>query len=755
MSTHEEQPSAVRPERSVEGAEPRRWSNPDALLCAVRSIGDGRQTLVLAPDSDDASPVRPEELMERATDRIRVELVPVDGLLGSTEGCMSGLLDPCPDLELVVVIPPFGRRRNAKDPRDPFAVCLTSALQQVNNDIPVVVLLPASTAAGGRRLAFPGVLADRTVRTVVEFERQVLFDSVHPRFRLVLAEFGSDVGAAVFLRITDQPIGDLGTLVSQVRSGKAGSTGFVVPTGELDLTLGLLPRRHDPSVKTRIESAAALGELVELKSLYRLDFPPRIMGRSHKDTGIPVLSIDGKAVGRDGVLNVDFAEEVDISRCLELREGDIVMREFNQPSTGIVSAVVRPGDTPLYATGHVVVLRPTSAQTVPDSHFMCGFVRSSRFADQLGSFVAGSIRLEKSELERALVPVPAEDHLEAVASVETAAQRFATWARECSEVLDFSFEAEDLEAARAQLVTQSRILRQRSDEASKLDDLDHRVLTRYPLPVAYRWRTALAAIGSPEELRSVVHAQEVLFAYLSVVVYAAGAANSCEVAQARDVARRLGQPQRGLGLGDWRAFLQGAAEARTFRKLPSTSPFVEVRDVLKTQESIDAANYLADVRNDLSHLREFGPGEISVKLSESWRNLRLLAAAAAFISEYDLVRVTGTSWDAFRSVNTVEFRRLMGDSPVVPVEQGVVESSEIESGSLYLADGKGQLHLLRPILIGDECKHCGHWSTFMPDRGLPGGLVEYKSLEHGHSLSGTPEMTSALTSVGWWSDGSS
>lgn len=738
----------------IENSEGRRRSDPGLLLALLQSLVGDRRMLLLVPEEEMQSPVSAGEVARKAPDSIRVAPVSTAALCGQEEGAIARLVATYCETEIVAVLPAFGWSRRPPGIRDPETACFHTVLEQVEPAIPVLFVGSGPFAAGRNGKGLVEMPIRRAIRTVVEFERQILFDWVHRGLKFVALELEEGAETTAFLRFDGDHVAGVGAVVSDLHEGKPVPKGFCIPSRDWDIASGLLPRRHDPAVKARIEDAERLGTLVALGEVYEISTPPRQSGRSKQKLGRPVLAVVEKSF-RGGAIDFDFCHEVEEDSCIEVENGDVLVRELNGYTGSVIAAVIPKVEAPVFVAGRVLILKPRDRENASIGQFISSFMRSSRFADQLPSVVAGRNVLSRGELQSALVPVPSKENLDAVASVSLAAQRFEAWTRECSEVLDFSFEAEDLEAARAQLVTQSRILRQRSDEASKLDDLDHRVLTRYPLPVAYRWRTALAAIGSPEELRSVVHAQEVLFAYLSVVVYAAGAANSCEVAQARDVARRLGQPQRGLGLGDWRAFLQGAAEARTFRKLPSTSPFVEVRDVLKTQESIDAANYLADVRNDLSHLREFGPGEISVKLSESWRNLRLLAAAAAFISEYDLVRVTGTSWDAFRSVNTVEFRRLMGDSPVVPVEQGVVESSEIESGSLYLADGKGQLHLLRPILIGDECKHCGHWSTFMPDRGLPGGLVEYKSLEHGHSLSGTPEMTSALTSVGWWSDGSS
>lgn len=93
-----------------------------------------------------------------------------------------------------------------------------------------------------------------------------------------------------------------------------------------------------------------------------------------------------------------------------------------------------------------------------------------------------------------------------------------------------------------------------------------------------------------------------------------------------------------------------------------------------------------------------------------------------------------------------EVRRLAGDHPVLPRENLPVRRPDIENGSLYVQDSAGELHLLRPFVVAQDCPKCRDHSTFHVDR-VSGGVATLKSFEHGH-LSESTGMLPALTAVG-------
>ena len=282
-----------------------------------------------------------------------------------------------------------------------------------------------------------------------------------------------------------------------------------------------------------------------------------------------------------------------------------------------------------------------------------------------------------------------------------------------------------------------------------LGDLSKRALEDLPLPVAYRWRLVQAARGSSNALQAVLNAHEVLLAYVSIMALTAARVAGTAIGQVNDIRDRLMKRRGGVTLGDWRAVLQQAANSKSFKRLPPDHPFVEVRDFFGDDAAVAASRRLNDRRNDISHGRDFGPGELESALSSARSDLATLLGAADFVAQYPLIEILETRWDAIERRNEVTYRHLKGDSPIVPPSTRTVESNTVETGSLYLVDSQDKLHLLRPLLIGSECPACGNWSTFIPDRVRPDGVVEYKSLERGHGLRTPPSARQALASVGF------
>jgi hypothetical protein len=86
-----------------------------------------------------------------------------------------------------------------------------------------------------------------------------------------------------------------------------------------------------------------------------------------------------------------------------------------------------------------------------------------------------------------------------------------------------------------------------------------------------------------------------------------------------------------------------------------------------------------------------------------------------------------------KDITQYDYRDLQGDHPLVPIQMGITNQSNIEAGSLYLLDRQGNLHLLRPYLTRQECPECGNWSIFCLDRyDKKANAVNLYSMEHGH-----------------------
>ncbi|MGY9075252.1 MAG: hypothetical protein ACKVHU_20135 [Acidimicrobiales bacterium] len=87
----------------------------------------------------------------------------------------------------------------------------------------------------------------------------------------------------------------------------------------------------------------------------------------------------------------------------------------------------------------------------------------------------------------------------------------------------------------------------------------------------------------------------------------------------------------------------------------------------------------------------------------------------------------------------------------MPTQTMDVDDNTIEAASLYIVDCQRGLHLLRPLLVGEECPSCGHWSTFHPDRIETEGAVGHKSFEHGHPAF-PADIEKGLISIGLLDD---
>ena len=380
----------------------------------------------------------------------------------------------------------------------------------------------------------------------------------------------------------------------------------------------------------------------------------------------------------------------------------------------------------------MVAIRPRDDLDQLDRIFLRHFLASARLRDQL---VGVGMQLSPSLLAEVAVPVMDGDLRLALQSVETAIQELSSYSALGQGLIEELLGDENLTSGRTRLLERSNLLRQRAAAARSLDDLNYRVATRYPLPVAFRWRTAMAARGGPHELTQILHAHEVMHAYLAIIALVVARNLDTEVGHTKDMRQRLRRGQ-GVTLGDWTNILRNVAEAKTFRRAAETEPFIEVTDFLSRSSTEQASSLLTKIRNDLAHLRQFGPAEATEVVASARDQLETLYEAADFLMEYPLVRVLKTNWDSFEHTNTIEYLALNGDHAAVPRSTLVSDSSEIEADSLYLLDRRGRLHLLNPLLIGRDCPECGHWSTFHPDRPAKNdeSMFEYKSLEHGHPV---------------------
>uniref|UniRef100_UPI003C7D6668 hypothetical protein n=1 Tax=unclassified Streptomyces TaxID=2593676 RepID=UPI003C7D6668 len=189
----------------------------------------------------------------------------------------------------------------------------------------------------------------------------------------------------------------------------------------------------------------------------------------------------------------------------------------------------------------------------------------------------------------------------------------------------------------------------------------------------------------------------------------------------------------GPGFGDWTRILQQAASATGTASLDPDHPFHELAALLVEGSDADqAATRLASRRNNHAHGRANEPLPTPGALTDAFKDLALLFERARFLADWSLLHVTSVNWDRLSASETLGYRRLTGDHPVVPTATMVVTGADrIEAGSLYLADRDQNLHPLRPFLTCEICEACSSWSIFHADK--ENGQLIQRSLEHGHN----------------------
>lgn len=674
--------------------------------------------------------------------------VSLDALLESPESLAAALaVVQLPVDGLLLLVPPPGRGPG----RDGMLeIASRNLVRAVSTVLDIGLVLPRHVLLGRTGSLLSDVCDGRYPRSVIELPASLLYRGVSPKFTLGVLHLTREPARSAFITLTSTGAADLGDQLTRLWSGwRKTASGFSLDSDEFDISTGLLPTQLDTSRRQRIAEASEIGglyrigELCEVFGGMRANVGPR---DSQPPDGVPVLH--AKRIRSIGILKDEDPDLASPSDGPTLAKGDIALRVIGDPRLPIVAAEVLDSDLPLVAGRHVIVLRPSHSRTDSDRMVLRYFVESQRFASQLRSRHIGSVHLSVDEVSNAMAPMPDISYSRALEDVKWAADAFDAWRQESISELKLSFDADNLEASRKELIRRSSQLRQRAKAADMLGELDHRVATRYPLPIAYRWRRALAARRSADELVAVLQAQEVLLAYLATMALTLARDSGIKVGCLIGMSSRLSEGKSGLGLNQWKEILNESAKSSAFGTIPDNQPLAEIRGYFQDTNVQEAARRLEDTRNFLAHLGEYGPEKEDRICRDSWRDLEMLLTAAEFVTDYPLVRITETLWNEFSGSHVIRFRRLVGDSPVVPISSMSV-IPRIETNSLYLLDANEGLHLLRPLMIGTDCKECGHWSTFLVNRYRRiDGVVEYKSLEHGHTLDGAGSSSDDLIRVG-------
>jgi hypothetical protein len=538
---------------------------------------------------------------------------------------------------------------------------------------------------------------------------------------------------------------DFRGLVQRQKSAQRGQHGYVVktplPPGE-----SLHFDRHDPAVLDRRADLSgygittSLGELCETVAL-GIRLPGSAEPCQPGDEGA-VRLLSGRDIRlTDSILPPDeHSNWARVPAEFQLRQGDIVLPRIFNPSRhkGLVAVEVTPADLPAAASDMVIWLRPRAGLGPEHLQFTLLYLQSA-LARTLASSSSGSLRgmsqLSPSGLASLDVPVPDAALMTAIKHIRDAEKRFEHWHDEAGVLLQSMFLNHGAEAQRAHIIESGLKVRTRAEAAVLVDDPGYFARTRFPYPLALRWRRVEAAQASRDwnlAYKEIREASEIFTCYLALtaLALARSGANPVSLGAANQIRDQFSRGA-GPGWGHWKAVLHGVGE---IRKLPAGHPLRRIRELATDEEATAALQRLYNRRNDESHLRTVDDDDLPPEVAEAGADLAMLARRAAFVADWTIADVVSCHWDSFRKTATVTYRPMMGDHPIVSARSGQYPTSDLEQGSLYIIDDDERWHLLRPYLVGKRCTICKTWSTFHADMISDGkdGKLYIKSLEHGH-----------------------
>ncbi|MFJ4732559.1 restriction endonuclease [Streptomyces sp. NPDC088770] len=419
-----------------------------------------------------------------------------------------------------------------------------------------------------------------------------------------------------------------------------------------------------------------------------------------------------------------------------VQAGDVLMSQVfghRGPRLSLVGQIRIPA-----AAAHtLLILRPVVPIDPSHLRLITAFLRSSPQLRALCSMLKDNFRITASALRSLRVPGWDDALSAALGELDSAGSQMARWHQEAEGLADNVFrDTEDPVQARRSIIRAGQLIRLRADAAAQLDDPGYIARTRFPYPLAQRWREVEARMSTDDRDRAykaVLDAAEALLGFCALLVASLAQEAGISSKALRSLKNKISAQPGGPGFGDWTRILQQAASATGTAGLDADHPFHDLAALLVEGSDADqAAARLAGRRNNHAHGRANEPLPSAGALAEAFADLALLFERARFLADWSLLHVTSVNWDRLSASETVGYRRLTGDHPVVPTATMVVTGADrIEAGSLYLADRDQNLHPLRPFLTCEICEACSSWSIFHADK--ENGQLIQRSLEHGHN----------------------
>lgn len=613
----------------------------------------------------------------------------------------------------------------------------------------VVLLVPrhltsSMRSADWRQQFFPNHSA-----TIIEHDHpnvaEALGMNIHPGVPFSTLVFCPGPGPIRFFKITEAAVAegadriakDLGQLLRQ----PAGKTRYgYVYQGALDEGYPCSYDYYSEETEKMRQEVGVLGEKVSLSSVADvlrgfMPLPPRL--EQGGESGF--LMIGGRDITIDG--RVDLTEARPHPRPSTVRtylqDGDFCVREITAANGKLVVGVFESDGRAITASPSVIIVRPHPTLTPAQRQVLLSFLRSPigyRLADAKQSFsqLQGMVRIQPNVLRDFPVPVADEELSSSIEQLDAARAAFRSWIEEIDRESNAIIEEATAAGSRTRILNAGRLARQRHRAGEQVEELDYRIRTQFPHPLAYAWRKLqVAGNDRYHRLDAVLQAAENHTCFLALVAILISRSVNQPLQSVDVIAKRLSSRKSGTNFGDWLAILQ-ELNGKAFRPHKGIMPFTEVAEVYADKAWSAAIAKLKTWRDDDCHGRIATTNVPEALLTGAEAALEEVYRSTEFLTDYRLLFITETRFDSIRKINRYHYRDLTGDNTLAQRREDQADRADLESQSLYLMDRQGQLHLFRPLLHYLECPECHLMSTFYLDTyeaTKTGEIVGLKSFE--------------------------
>lgn len=266
------------------------------------------------------------------------------------------------------------------------------------------------------------------------------------------------------------------------------------------------------------------------------------------------------------------------------------------------------------------------------------------------------------------------------------------------------------------------------------DDLEYRITSSYPFPLAFGFRTLASIVDSRDLYREQLRVVENMLAYLGSI--------SLAILLPQDYAKAKIDPKdywlTGISTGDWKEIVARSSGVFGEYKDDPLAMSIKSLNIRSEKKQLSFGNSVAALiraKNDYKHDRgPFVLEDIAAASRETQEKLRTCLEALAFSIDYPIRQVE--DFDVARRGGGVILKclRYTGDHPSFPQEEIPYERA-LPRGDLFLDQGHYEWTPLFPFITTMTCSHCKVRETYFIDAwDTRKGVARMKSFERGHTM---------------------